>query len=233
MLLTPNPSGFRRNLDDQLKRAFDACFSAAGLILSLPLWGMVALAIRLEDRGGVFYRQKRVGKDGRVFECLKFRSMKVDSNEVRSPLPTFANDPRITRVGRLLRATAMDELPQLWNILRGDMSFVGPRPEWEELVKEFRRQVVGFDQRHVLRPGLTGVAQIYGHAEMTRWKKLRYDLLYIRKRSFSLDLQLILTSFLITFLGRWELRRPKLARKRRQVRLHRPSSSLWERSEEA
>jgi lipopolysaccharide/colanic/teichoic acid biosynthesis glycosyltransferase len=194
---------------------------------------MVALAIRLEDRGAIFYRQKRVGKDGRVFECLKFRSMKVDSNEVQNPLPTLADDPRVTRVGRLLRATAMDELPQLWNILRGEMSFVGPRPEWEELVRQFRRQVVGFDRRHVLRPGLTGVAQIYGHAEMSRWKKLRYDLFYIRKRSFSLDLQLIFTSFLITFLGRWELRRPKLAWKRRQARLRRPGSSLWERSEEA
>src|SRR5713226_1217607 len=163
-----------------IKRLFDCALATTGLIVSAPLWALIALAVKLEDGGPVLFPQDRVGLNGRVFKALKFRSMLPDAEARTGPVQATTNDPRITRVGRLLRATAMDELPQLWNIVAGDMSFVGPRPEWEELVKEFRKQVVGFDRRHVLRPGLTGVAQIYGHAEMTRWKKLRYDLLYIR-----------------------------------------------------
>ncbi len=181
---------------------------------SWPLWILIASAIKLEDPGPVFYRQRRVGKDGRVFGCLKFRSMRVESGG-GDAVPTAENDPRITRVGRVLRAMAMDELPQLWNIFVGDMSFVGPRPEWDELVREFRREVPGFDRRHAVRPGLTGLAQIYGDSQMPRSRKLRYDLFYIRKRSLGLDLRLIATSFLITFLGQWEHRGPKLAGRRR------------------
>ncbi len=209
------------NVDSGLKRALDVCLSGAGLAVSLPLWGLVTLAVKLEDRGPVLYRQRRVGKDGQVFECLKFRSMVVDSDGERMAVPTSTNDPRITRVGHILRATAMDELPQLWNIFHGDMSFVGPRPEWEELVVQFRKQVVGFDRRHAVRPGLTGLAQIFGHAETSRWKKLRYDLLYVKKRDFWLDVRLILISFLITFLGRWERREPKLMGLHRRRRLRR------------
>ncbi len=194
------------------KRWFDFCLSGAGLVVSIPLWGIIASAIKLEDHGPVFYPQRRVGKDGRVFACLKFRSMVVNSGATGEAVPTSASDPRVTRVGQILRATAMDELPQLWNILRGDMSFVGPRPEWAELVVKFRKEVAGFDRRHVLRPGLTGLAQVYGHAEMGRSKKLRYDLFYIKRRSFCLDLRLIGTSFVVTFLGQWEYRGPKLWR---------------------
>lgn len=193
-----------------MKRFLDLCLSGGGLVVSLPVWGVVALAIKLEDRGPVFYPQRRVGKDGRLFECFKFRSMVIDSVETKGMAPTAANDARVTRVGHFLRATAMDELPQLWNIFCGDMSFVGPRPEWEDLVVKFRQEVAGFDRRHAVRPGLTGLAQIYGHAETPRWKKLRYDLFYIKKRSFCLDVKLILRSFVVTFLGQWEHRGPKL-----------------------
>jgi lipopolysaccharide/colanic/teichoic acid biosynthesis glycosyltransferase len=200
-------------LDTGLKRLLDVCLSGAGLVLSLPLWGLIALAIKLEDRGPVLYPQRRVGKDGRIFNCLKFRSMVVDLDRAGA-LPTSVNDPRITFVGRALRATAMDELPQLWNIFRGDMSFVGPRPEWEELVVEFRKEIAGFDRRHVIRPGLTGLAQVCGHADISRRKKLRYDLLYIKRRSFWFDLKLICRSFVVTFLGQWEHRGPKLIRRR-------------------
>jgi len=206
-----------------------------GLAASWPFWILIALALKLEDQGPVFYRQRRVGKDGRVFGCLKFRSMRVEPGG-GGAVPTAANDPRITRVGRVLRATAMDELPQLWNIFVGDMSFVGPRPEWDELVEEFRREVPGFDRRHAVRPGLTGLAQIYGDSEMPRSRKLRYDLFYIGKRSLGLDLRLIVTSFLITFLGQWERRGPKLARRRRAataavVRARREASRAFEMDE--
>lgn len=193
-----------------LKRTFDMTLSAVGLVLSWPLWALAALALKLEDGGPVFYRQRRVGKDNREFESLKFRSMVPDSDAKWGALPASANDPRITRVGRVLRATAMDELPQLWNIFRGDMSFVGPRPEWVELVKTFRSEIPDFDRRHSVRPGLTGLAQIYGHSELPRGQKLRYDLVYIKRQSFWLDVRLVLVSFVVTFLGQWENRGAKL-----------------------
>lgn len=195
-----------------LKRAFDIFLSAVGLTLSLPLWALAALAIKLEDGGPVFYRQPRVGKNGREFAALKFRSMVADSDQKWGAVPASAHDPRITRVGRILRIAAMDELPQLWNIFRGDMSFVGPRPEWTELVKKFRREIPAFDRRHAVRPGLTGLAQVYGHSESPRRQKLRYDLVYIQKQTFWLDLRLVGISFLVTFLGRWEARGAKLPR---------------------
>ncbi len=193
-----------------LKRLFDIALSAAGLVLSSPSWALIALAIQWEDGDPVFYRQRRVGKDGREFTSLKFRSMVADSDATWGVVPAAANDCRVTQTGRLLRATAMDELPQLWNILRGDMSFVGPRPEWVELVKKFRQEIPSFDRRHAVRPGLTGLAQVYGHSEIPRRQKLRYDLLYIRKQSFWLDLRLILLSFLFTLTGKWEERGNRL-----------------------
>jgi lipopolysaccharide/colanic/teichoic acid biosynthesis glycosyltransferase len=181
-----------------------------GLAVSLPLWGLIALAVKVEDSGVVFYRQGRVGKDGREFSALKFRSMVEDSDRRWGAIPAAKRDPRITRVGRILRSTAMDELPQLWNILKGEMSFVGPRPEWVDLAAMFRKEIPSFDRRHVVRPGLTGLAQIYGHSELPRRQKLRYDLLYIRKHNLWLDIRLIFISFLVTFLGRWEERVNKL-----------------------
>ena len=198
-----------------LKRLFDIVLSSAGLALSLPVWGVIAIAIKLEDGGPVFYRQPRVGKACKEFLSLKFRSMVVDSGEKWGAVPASESDPRITQVGRILRATAMDELPQLWNIFRGDMSFVGPRPEWTELVKKFREEVPGFDRRHVVTPGLTGLAQVYGHSELSRRKKLRYDLLYIKRRSFWLDVQLVVASFWVTFRGKWEVRTAKVLRLRK------------------
>ncbi len=195
-----------------LKRAFDIALSGLGLILSSPLWAAIALAIKIEDGGPVFYGQPRVGKGSREFRSVKFRSMVPDSDVKWGAVPAKEGDPRITRVGRILRATAMDELPQLWNIFRGDMSFVGPRPEWTELVKKFREEIPGFDRRHTVTPGLTGIAQVYGHSELPRRQKLRYDLLYIKRRSFWLDLRIVFVSFLVTFTGKWEERSAKLPR---------------------
>ncbi len=193
-----------------LKRAFDISLSGIGLIVSSPLWATIAIAIKLEDGGPIFYGQPRVGKDCKEFQSVKFRSMVPDSDKKWGVVPATERDPRITRVGRLLRSTAMDELPQLWNIFRGDMSFVGPRPEWTELVKKFRVEIPGFDRRHAVTPGLTGIAQVYGHSELHRRQKLRYDLVYIKRQSFWLDLRIVLISFLVTFSGKWEDRSAKL-----------------------
>lgn len=206
------------------KRTFDRFLSGAGLILSMPLWAVIALAVKIEDGGPVFYSQPRVGKDCREFMSWKFRSMVAGGARGGVAVPTSPNDARVTRLGRILRATGMDELPQLWNIFRGDMSFVGPRPEWTELVRGFRQEIPGFDLRHSVLPGLTGLAQIYGHSEISRRKKLCYDLLYIRRRNAWLDLRLVLVSFLVTFAGGWETRSGKLPS---LTRRYRPRSASW------
>jgi lipopolysaccharide/colanic/teichoic acid biosynthesis glycosyltransferase len=195
------------------KRALDVLLSGVGLVVSLPLWALAALAIKIEDRGPVFFAQERVGQGGRVFRVYKFRSMVPDAEAVVGALQAREHDPRITRVGRWLRATAMDELPQLWSIFRGDMSFVGPRalrPGEIEVTGDGRHQaleeVPGFDQRCRVPPGLTGIAQIFAPRDIPRRDKFRYDRLYIRKQSFWLDLRLIMLSFWITFRGTWEVR---------------------------
>jgi lipopolysaccharide/colanic/teichoic acid biosynthesis glycosyltransferase len=195
-----------------LKRAVDVLLAGAGLLLSMPLWLLIAIAIKLDDGGPVFYGQERVGRGGRRFRVLKFRSMVVDA-ERAGALQATANDPRTTRVGRVLRATAMDELPQLLSIFRGDMSFVGPRalrPGEIEVHGDGRPEaledVPGFDRRCEVIPGLTGVAQIYAPRDLPRRQKFRYDLLYIRKQSVALDIRLIMLSFWITFRGTWEAR---------------------------
>jgi len=200
-----------------LKRPFDIALSGSGLILSIPLWVVIPLAVWIEDRGPVFYAQERVGLRGRIFKALKFRSMVKDAENASGPVQAVAGDPRVTRVGRILRATAMDELPQLVNIFKGDMSFVGPRalrPNEKEVNggggPAAIAEIPGYDARHAVRPGLTGLTQVFLPGETPRRKKFRYDLLYIRKRSFGLDLKLIALSFWITFRGKWESREPKV-----------------------
>ena len=191
---------------------FDAALAFGGLVMSGPLWALFAAAIKLEDGGPVFFVQDRVGQDGQVFRALKFRSMHVDAERGTGPLQARENDQRVTRVGRVMRATAMDELPQLWNIFRGDMSFVGPRAlrpgeiEMEGGSPVALEAVPGYADRILVRPGLTGVAQVYAPRDISRRSKFRYDRLYIRRRSFSLDVRLILLSFWISFRGTWESR---------------------------
>jgi lipopolysaccharide/colanic/teichoic acid biosynthesis glycosyltransferase len=198
------------------KRALDVALSGAGLIVAAPLWGVIAAAIRLESAGPVFFRQERVGRGGRSFDALKFRSMVQDAERGLGPVQASEHDPRVTRVGRLLRATAMDELPQLWNIFRGDMSFVGPRAlRPAEIEMDERGTLVpleavpGFSERCSVPPGLTGIAQIYARRDVTRRQKFRFDRLYIRRRSFLLDIRLIMLSFWISFRGTWEARARK------------------------
>lgn len=200
-----------------IKRLFDMFLAAAGLIVSSPLWAIIVTAIKIEDGGPVLFPQERVGLAGRVFKVLKFRSMVPDAEARTGPLQATEDDPRITRVGRALRATAMDELPQLWNILVGDMSFVGPRPlrpgEVEvrgdgQLVS--LHEIPGYRERHEVRPGLTGLTQVYAPRDISRVSKFRLDRLYLKRAGFWLDLKLILLSFWITGRGEWEARDRKV-----------------------
>jgi lipopolysaccharide/colanic/teichoic acid biosynthesis glycosyltransferase len=194
------------------KRTLDVVLSGTGLVLSSPLWVLVAATIKTESPGPVLFIQPRVGRGGRIFRALKFRSMVVDAERGVGPVQATEHDPRVTRIGRVLRATAMDELPQLWNIVRGDMSFVGPRalrpdePETGATMASPLQTVPGFAQRSAVRPGLTGVAQIFAPRDVLRRHKFRYDRLYIRRQSFGLDLRLILLSCWITARGTWETR---------------------------
>ena len=215
--LLPPPGPFSPSRALFLKRPFDVALASIGLVLSSPLWAAISLAVRLEDRGPVFYAQERVGKGGRLFKALKFRSMVRDAEMGRGPVQATENDPRVTRVGRVLRGTAMDELPQLLNILKGDMSFVGPRALRPNEIEAkggpgtaSLEDVTGYRERHAVRPGLTGLTQVFLPGDTPRRKKFRYDLLYIRKMSFWTDLELILLSFWITFRGRWEFRGDKV-----------------------
>jgi lipopolysaccharide/colanic/teichoic acid biosynthesis glycosyltransferase len=201
---------------DTAKRALDVALSGIGLLISAPLWAVIAAAIKLDTRGPVFYGQPRVGEGGRIFQVLKFRSMVADAEKEVGPKPAEQDDPRVTRVGRVLRATAMDELPQLWNIFRGDMSFVGPRalrPEEIDVDTAGRavplQAIPGFAVRSAIPPGLTGIAQIYARRDVSRRQKFRFDRLYVRRRSMLLDVRLILLSFWITARGAWEARERK------------------------
>jgi lipopolysaccharide/colanic/teichoic acid biosynthesis glycosyltransferase len=193
-----------------MKRLFDVCLSGIGLVASSPLWILISIAIWLEDRGPIFFRQARVGLNGRIFEAMKFRSMIPDAEARSGPVQAHEHDPRITRVGRFLRATALDELPQLWNILIGDMSFVGPRPlrPGEIDVCDGRlvalQDVPGYARRHSVRPGLTGLAQVYAPRDLRRAGKFRLDLLYLKVADPWLDLKLLFLSLWITLRGEWE-----------------------------
>jgi lipopolysaccharide/colanic/teichoic acid biosynthesis glycosyltransferase len=194
-----------------IKRLFDIVFATAGLAMSAPAWLVCAALIKLEDGGPIFFRQGRVGQNGYVFDALKFRSMIVDAESGVGALQATHGDRRVTRVGRIMRATALDELPQLWNILRGDMSVVGPRPLRPGEIE--RRgdgtlvpleRVPNYRERHRVRPGLTGLAQVYAPRDARRTTKFRFDLLYIRRASFWLDMKLVMLSFWISGRGRWE-----------------------------
>ena len=201
---------------DRGKRALDIALSGLGLFVSWPVWGIIALAIWIDDGRPIFYFQDRVGRGGHVFRVWKFRSMITDA-ERDGAKQARAGDDRITSVGRWLRATALDELPQLWNIFRGDMSFVGPRALRPGEIEvrgdghhELLENVPGFEMRCAVRPGLTGIAQIYASRDLPRRHKFRYDRVYITRQSLALDVRLIVLSFWITFRGAWETRGTKV-----------------------
>ncbi len=202
-----------------LKRPFDFLLSLIGLVVSFPLWIIIGLAIWLEDGRPIFYSQTRLGKNGREFRLLKFRSMIKDAEQQTGPVWANREDHRITKVGRFIRSTALDELPQLLNILKGDMSFVGPRAERPEITDEVTKEIPGFKTRLLIRPGLTGIAQVYGNYNTPPRNKLRYDLLYIKNQSFLLDIKLILISFWITFTFKWSEREKRVERLIGQIML--------------
>lgn len=176
-----------------IKRVFDMFLSISGLLLIVWwLFPIIAIAIRLDSPGPVFYSQVRVGKDGKTFKVHKFRTMVNDAEKYSGPVIATANDPRITKVGAFLRKTRLDELPQLWNVLKGEMSFVGPRPERPNFVKDFIKQNPVYQYRLKVKPGITGLAQVEGNYSSEFKDKLRFDLMYIRNYSLLLDIQIIL-----------------------------------------
>jgi sugar transferase (PEP-CTERM system associated) len=188
--------GFRKGRVLMLaKRTLDLVVAALGLIVLSPIMAMVALAIRITSPGPAVYQQQRVGKDGRLFTIHKFRSMRVDAEALTGAVWSRVGDPRVTPIGRFLRRTRLDELPQLWNVLRGHMSFVGPRPERPEFVDDLATQIPFYGQRHAVRPGVTGWAQVrhrYGNTVEDSLEKLQYDLFYIKHLSIAFDLFVIL-----------------------------------------
>ena len=183
-----------------LKRFFDIIFSVLALIVLSPFFLGIMLAIKLEDGGPVFYKQKRVTLNGREFWILKFRSMVVDAEKEGQPQPACAKDSRITGVGRFIRPCRLDELPQLLNIIRGEMSIVGPRPERVENVEEYMKEIPEFSYRHKVRGGLTGYAQVYGKYNTTALDKLKMDLTYITNYSLLMDLQIVFETMKILFV---------------------------------
>lgn len=175
------------------------------LILVLPLIPIIMLAVRMSSPGPILYRQKRVGRNGRVFNCYKFRTMRADAEADTGPTWAGDDDPRITRVGRFLRTTRLDEIPQLFNVLRGDMGFVGPRPERPEFVEWLSREIPYYNLRHIVRPGITGWAQVcyeYGASLEQAKEKLKYDLYYIKHISLAFDLYIMFTTIKIVLFGR-------------------------------
>jgi len=188
-----------------IRRAVNFTVALLGLILSLPLLPFIVLAVRLDSRGPVLYRQQRVGRRGAIFYCYKFRTMRVDAEADTGATWAADDDPRITRVGRFLRSSRLDEIPQLWCVLRGDMHFVGPRPERPEFVEWLSKEIPYYGVRHVVRPGITGWAQVqykYGNTLADAREKLQYDLFYIKNASLGLDLLIIFQTIKIVLLGR-------------------------------
>lgn len=198
--------GFRFNAGLRaLRRALSIVASAVLLMIVLPVIPFVILAIKLDSPGPVLYRQKRVGRGGVTFYCYKFRTMRPDAEADTGPTWADDDDPRITRIGRVLRITRLDEIPQLWCVLKGDMAFVGPRPERPEFVEWLTREIPYYPVRNAVRPGITGWAQIrykYGNTLEDARQKLQYDLFYIKNASIGLDLLIMFQTIKIVLLGR-------------------------------
>ncbi len=186
------------------KRLFDVVMTLAALAVALPLGLLAALLLKLDSRGPVFYRQTRVGLDGRIFSMIKFRTMVRDAEQATGPIWSPRNDPRVTRVGRVLRKLSIDELPQLLNVLKGDMSLVGPRPERPELVERFKGNIPRYMLRHRVKTGMTGWAQVHGLRGNTPLdKRIEFDIFYIQNWTFRLDLEILFRTFLkLQFIDR-------------------------------
>jgi exopolysaccharide biosynthesis polyprenyl glycosylphosphotransferase len=187
------------------KRSMDILLASVFCVVTAPLWALTALAIRLDSPGPIFYRQERVGRFGKVFTLLKFRSMVVDAERETGPVWASRNDPRRTRVGRIIRKLGIDEFPQFFNVLRGEMSVVGPRPERSHFVHRFRRDIPGYSDRLCVLPGITGRAQVkhkYDESIDDVRRKLGFDLEYVQNPSLIADLLIIINTALIIVTGK-------------------------------
>src|SRR3954453_22016492 len=188
-----------------VKRMLDLSFSIILGIVAAPFMALTAVAIRLDSPGPLLYSQERVGENGAVFNIFKFRSMRTDAELAGKPVWAHDNDDRVTRVGRFIRIARLDELPQLWNVMRGEMSFVGPRPERPFFVEQLAREIPFYLQRHAVKPGLTGWAQVkyqYGSSIEDAMEKLRYDLYYIKHMSIVIDLTIVLDTVKVILFGK-------------------------------
>lgn len=200
---------FLENLGDgqnflysRLKGVLDIIFSGVILVVTCPLWLLIAALIKLEDGGPVIYNQERIGKNGKPFLLLKFRSMNPEAEKTTGPLWAKAKDDRTTGIGRFLRELHLDELPQMINVIKGEISMVGPRPERPEFVQQLEKEIPHYQLRHIIKPGFTGWAQIkfrYGRSIMDSQEKFQYDLYYLKNRSFFLDLGILLKTFQLFF----------------------------------
>jgi sugar transferase (PEP-CTERM system associated) len=197
--------GVKSNLyNAKVKKIIDKALAVIGLIFAVPIMCIVSLLVKMDTRGPVLYRQQRVGFNGAIFDLIKFRSMKIDA-EMNGAVWAQQNDPRITRVGRIIRFLRIDELPQLWNVLKGELSLVGPRPERPKFVDQLTREIPYYSLRHSVKPGITGWAQIsypYGASKEDALEKLQFDLYYIKNVTFLLDLYIILRTIRTVLFGK-------------------------------
>ncbi len=187
---------------DAVKRGIDIVASLGGMVLLAPLLAIVAALIRFTSHGPALYSQERVGKDGRVFRILKFRSMVHHAEAETGPRKADESDDRVTQMGRMLRRTRLDELPQLLNVLKGEMSLVGPRPERPYFVNQHTRDFPEYVARLQVRPGMTGMAQVYGRYDTPARQKVRYDLMYIQNHSLMLDMKILVQTIGVVLRGR-------------------------------
>jgi sugar transferase (PEP-CTERM system associated) len=198
-----------RRRDSPIKTLIRECvhrlLALIGLLLSLPVAVITAIFNKMESHGPIFYRQQRMGTNGRIFDVIKFRSMKIDAEADGKPIWAVTNDQRMTRVGKVIRKLRIDEIPQFWNILKGEMNFVGPRPERPHFVQQLAREIPYYEHRHLVAPGLTGWAQIkypYGASVNDAMQKLQYDLYYIKNQSLALDLVIIFDTIKTVLFGK-------------------------------
>ena len=183
-----------------LKRAYDIFLATVGLIIAIPIVLFFTILIVIETPGSPIYVQERMGKNGKRFKMMKLRSMRMDAEKGGAKWAEI-NDPRITKVGAFIRKTRIDELPQLVSVLKGDMSIVGPRPERPFFTEKFKKEIKGFENRLLVKPGLTGLAQVSGGYDISPREKLKFDLAYIQNLTFSLEVKIILKTFKVIFTG--------------------------------
>ncbi|MDU1844571.1 MAG: exopolysaccharide biosynthesis polyprenyl glycosylphosphotransferase [Niallia nealsonii] len=183
-----------------IKRTMDLFIASIGIVITLPLILLFAVLIRIDSPGSPFYVQSRVGKNGKCFNLIKLRSMRMDA-EKDGEKWAEVNDPRITKIGAFIRKTRIDELPQLFSVLKGDMSIIGPRPERPSFTAQFSKEIKGFSNRLLVKPGLTGLAQVNGGYDITPKEKLKYDLQYINNVTFFLEMKILLKTIKVVLTG--------------------------------